>query len=100
MLFLIKRFTILSIFFLTSFLSAEEKKPSLYYMKLGVICPPGDSDLLLPNLGLGARFKYNCYGIDLSANLGSMLFINYASLKGLILLYPHPEKKHPFYVGI
>lgn len=78
----------------------EEKRSSLYYIKLGITHPPGDSSGILPSFGLGARFQKDCYGFDLSANLGSIVFINYASLKGLFLFYPQPEKKHQLYCGI
>lgn len=95
---------VLIILSLVSFVSlglhAEEKRSSLYYLKLGVIHPPGDSTGILPSFGLGARFQRGYYGFDLSANLGTAIFINYASLKGLFLFYPRPEKKHQLYCGI
>ncbi len=54
----------------------------------------------MPNIGLGARYQKGHYGVDLSANLGSLILFNYASLKGMFLYYPQPEKKHPLYLGI
>lgn len=97
MLKLIKLFS----FFLlsSSILHADlEKKSSLYYVKLGAV-HPGSSDIL-PNFGLGARFQRGYYGLDLSANLGSVVFTNYASLKGVFLFLPRPEKRHQLYFGI
>ncbi len=85
---------------LPSLNAAEEKKSTLSYMKLGMAHPPGDSFIILPSCGLGMRFQKGCHGFDLSANLDSILFLNYASLKGMYLFYPQPEKKHPLYVGI
>ena len=85
---------------LPSLRAGEEKKSSLYYMKLGITHPPGNSSAFLPNFGLGIRFQKDNYGFDLSANLGSIVFINYASLKGTLLFYPRPEKKHQLYFGI
>lgn len=69
-------------------------------MKLGVTRPPGDCSGVLPSVGLGARFQRDSYGFDLSANLGSIGFVNYAALKGVFLFYPRPEKKHQLYVGV
>lgn len=77
----------------------QEKRSSLYYVKLGAIHPPGDSSGILPSFGLGARFQRDYYGFDLSVNLGSVVFVNYASLKGVFLFYPRPEKKHQLYYG-
>ena len=79
--------------------ASEEKKSSLYYAKLGATYPPGDS-IVLPTFGIGARFQRDHYGLDLSANLGSILLINYASLKGTFLFYPQPEKKNQLYFGV
>jgi hypothetical protein len=78
----------------------QENKSSLYYVKLGAVHPPGDSCDVLPNFGVGVRFQTDYYGFDLSANLGSLIFINYASLKGVFLLYPWPEECHQFYFGV
>jgi hypothetical protein len=70
------------------FLNAgEEKRSSLYYVKLGITHPPGDSAAILPTLGFGARFQRDSYGFDLSANLSSVVF---AALKGVFLFYPRP----------
>lgn len=80
--------------------AGEEKRSWLYYMKLGATNPPGDSSGILPSFGLGVRSQKDHYGFDLSGNLGSIVFINYASLKGLFLIYPQPEKKHQLYFGI
>lgn len=86
---------------LMPFLNAnEEKRSSLYYMKLGAVHPPGNSSDILPNFGLGARFQTGYYGFDLSASLGSIAFINYASLSGTFLFYPQPEKTNQLYFGI
>jgi hypothetical protein len=64
---------LLTMSWLLPFLNAgEEKRSSLYYMKLGAIHPPGDSSGILPNFGLGARFQRGYYGFDLSANLESV----------------------------
>lgn len=79
--------------------ATEENNSSLYYLKLGASYPSG-TDCVLPTFGLGARFQKNQYGFDLSANLSSMVFVNYASLKGLFLFYPNVEKKNQWYVGI
>jgi hypothetical protein len=88
-------------FLISSVLHANpEKKSSLYYMKLGAVYPPGGSSDILPNFGLGARFQRGYYGFDLSTDLGSLVFANYASLKGVFLLYPRPEKRHQHYFGI
>lgn len=46
------------------------------------------------------RLQKNSYGLDLSANLDSVILINYFSLKPLFLFYPYPEKKNQFYLGI
>lgn len=59
----------------------------------------GDSEVL-PTIGLGARFQKNKHGFDISANFSSLIFTNYASLKGLFLFYPYPEKKNQFYLGV
>lgn len=86
---------------IASFLPAhQEKRSSLYYVKLGVAHPCGDSSDFLPSCGIGARFQKDYYGFDLSANISSMLFINDASLRGMFLFYPQPEKKHQFYLGV
>lgn len=83
------------------FLNAnEEERSSLYYLKLGVIYPPNGASSVLPSFGVGARFQRGSRGFDISANLSSLLFMNYASLKGIYLFYPHPEKKHQLYYGI
>lgn len=78
----------------------QEKRSSLYYVKLGATHPAGDSSGILPNFGLGARFQRDYYGFDLSVNLGSVVFINYASLKGIFLFYPRPGKRHQLYFGL
>lgn len=86
---------------ISSALHAEqEKRSSLTYVKLGATHPPGNSSDILPDFGLGARFQRGYCGFDLSANLGSVVFVNYASLKGVFLFYPQPEKRHPFYFGM
>ena len=77
----------------------QEKRSSLYYVKLGATHPPGSSSGILPSFGLGVRFQKDYYGCDLSANLGSVVFVNYASLKGMFLYYPRPEKRHQLYFG-
>lgn len=87
----------------TSILYADhEKKSSLYYMKLGVINPPGDEFgyYYVPDFGIGARFQRDYYGFDLSVNLGSIVFLNYASIKGIFLCYPQPEKRDQLYFGL
>ncbi len=73
-----------------------EKKSSLYYVKLGV----AHSSSGLANFGFGARFQRDYCGFDLSANLSTLVFINEASLKGIFLYYPQPEKRHQLYFGI
>lgn len=78
----------------------QENRSSLYYVKLGVTHPTGDSSGILPSFGLGTRFQNDYYGFDLSVNLASIIFINYASLKGLVLFYPRPEKRNQLYLGI
>lgn len=85
---------------LMSTLSAfETKKSSLYYVKLGATHPPTDFSVL-PMVGVGARFQRDEYGLDLSANVGSIIFNNYVALKGVFLFYPYYEKKNQFYVGV
>lgn len=81
-------------------LNAEENNSSLYYAKLGAVYLPGDSSDILPNVGLGMRFQRGYYGFDISANFSSLIFVNYASLKGMFLFYPQPEKKHQLYFGV
>lgn len=76
-----------------------EKTSSLFYAKLDASRPPGES-IILPSLGLGARFQWDYIGWDLSANFASKRSIDYTSLKGLILFYPAPWKIHQFYLGI
>jgi hypothetical protein len=96
---LIKLF--LSFLLISSVLHADpEKKSSLYYVKIGGIHPPGGLSNVLPDFGIGARFQRGWYGFDLSANLGSLAFANYASLKGVFLFYPWPENGHQLYFGI
>ena len=101
--FLLNFLVVLS-FILTNSLNAneEEKRNSLYYFKLGVATPPGMSNYVsdLPNICIGARFQKNYYGVDLSANITSIVVINYFSLKSVFLLYPLPEKKHQLYLGL
>ena len=89
----------LLIFLSASFIHAQEIVNSLYYAKLGSAYPPGDSSNILPSFGLGARFQRGHYGWDLSLNLASAVFINYASLKGMFLFYPQTETKYPLYLG-
>lgn len=91
---------ILAVLCLSTSISAEEKRSSLTYLKLGGSYSPGDASAILPSFGLGTRFQRNSFGCDLSANLSSVLFINYASVKGICLFYPQPEKRHQSYVGI
>src|SRR5581483_6211429 len=92
---------LLFFFLISSVLHADqEKRSSLYYVKLGATHPPGDSSGILPSIGLGVRFQRDYYGFDLSANLGSIVFVNYASLKGIFLFYPRPEKRHQLYFGV
>lgn len=88
-------------FLLFSFVlhAEQENRSSLYYLKLGATYPPGDSSGILPTFGLGTRFQRDYYGFDLSANLASIVFINYASLKGIFLFYPQPEKRSQLYFG-
>src|SRR5260221_10895877 len=77
----------------------QKQNNDLYYMKFGIVDPPVGSSGVLPAIGLGARFQRGEYGYDLSANLGSILFINYVSLKGMFLFYPQPEKTNQLYFG-
>lgn len=92
---------LLIVLWIPSFLPAnQEKRSSLYYIKLGVAHPCGDSSYFLPSLGLGARFQKGYYGFDLSASHSTLVFMNYASLKGMFLFYPQPEKKHQLYLGV
>jgi hypothetical protein len=94
-------FSLLFISCLLSSLDADEgKKFSLYYIKIGLTKVPGDSSAILPSFGLGARFQRDYCGFDLSANIGSIVFNNYVSLKGIFLFYPQPQKKHQLYFGI
>lgn len=80
--------------------ASDVKRSSLCYVKLGITHPPEDSSDILPGFGMGTRFQKGHYGLDLSANLSSMVFINYASLKGTFLFYPQPEKRHQLYFGL
>lgn len=80
--------------------SDQETRSSLYYIKLGAAHPPGNSAVILPSCGIGTRFQRDNHGFDLSANLGSVVFVNYASLKGLFLFYPQPERQHQLYYGV
>jgi hypothetical protein len=80
--------------------SEEITRSSLYYIKFGVCDPPSDRPMILPNFGVGARFQRDYYGLDLSINTSSIVLINYASIKGLFLYYPYPEKKNQFYIGV
>lgn len=86
--------------FLSPLYAEGEKESSLYYVKLGAIYPPGDCSVVLPSVGLGVRHQKDYLGYELSANLGSIVFLNYASLKAIGLIYPQPEKKHQLYVGV
>ncbi len=98
--FLISLFLALSI--LPSLRANENSsKAPLYYFKLGGTSIPGDSRTILPlpTVGLGIRFQKDSHGFDLSATLGSLLFFNYFSLKGLFLFYPQSEKTQRFYLG-
>ena len=56
--------------------------------------------ILLPTVGLGARFQQGHFGCDLSASLGSVIVINELKGKALCLWYPYPESKHRFYCGV
>lgn len=89
-------------FFLTSSIlhANQEKGSSLCYIKLGAAHPPGTSSAVLPSFGLGTRLQKDYYGFDLSANINSLIFVNYASLKGAFLFYPQPGKSHQFYFGM
>lgn len=71
---------------------------SLYYVKSGAHYSA--EGYFLPSLGVGARFQKNRYGFDLSCSAASMVFVNEASVKGLFLFYPRPQKKRAFYCGI
>lgn len=97
------RWFYLILLFIVSFnISAgeEDKKSPLYYLKLGAVTIPGNVGIALPTLGVGARFQKGYYGLDLSANLGSMFAMsNYISLKSIFLLYPQPIKQHQLYMG-
>lgn len=73
----------------------------LYYLKLGATQVPGEREEILPTLGIGARFQKEYYGVDVSANLSSMLFLsNYVSLKGMFLYYPQPHRRDQLYFGV
>lgn len=91
-------FISMAVCLITVFNLLNGKESSMYYLKVGATNPPGDSDVL-PTLGIGARFQKDKYGFDLSANIGSLIFVNYASLKGIGLFYPNPEKQNQLYLG-
>ena len=78
----------------------DKKTSSLAYMKLGVAKPPGRFNVLLPSVGVGARFQNGYYGADLSVNLTTLVLYNYASAKGLFLYYPLPYNQHQLYFGL
>lgn len=95
------KYLLLFFLLISSVLHADqENESSLYYVKLGATHPPGDSSGILPSIGLGVRFQRDYYGFDLSANLGSIFFVNDASLKGIFLFYPRSEKRHQLYFGV
>lgn len=77
----------------------ETKESSSYYFKLGATYPPKNSGLL-PTVGLGIRVQKDYCGLDLSANLGTLVFVNYASLKSLCLFYPYPASRDQIYFGV
>jgi len=73
---------------------AEAMPQRNYYAKIGAVIPPGDV-IALPNVGLGARFIKEKYSLDLSVSLGSLIFFNYASVKGVFLYH-----KKSLYMGV
>lgn len=90
-------FILLITSFSLNFSALEAEESSLTYMKFGATHPPGDTGIL-PTIGLGTRVQKNSYGFDISLNGSSVIFSNYASLKGMVLYYPFNENNH-FYVG-
>jgi hypothetical protein len=60
---------------------------------------PGVQTVVLPGIGLGARYQWERHGCDISINASSLVFFNYFSLKALYLHYPMPERKHQLYFG-
>lgn len=85
--------------FLEAKISAQNPT-AFYYMKLGAANPPCSSGAILPCLGLGARFQKGQYGCDISVNAATLVFDNYAALKGLFLYYPQPYGKKQIYFGL
>lgn len=77
----------------------QEKRFSLYYVKLGGAHSADSSSGFLPEFGLGVRFQQDKYGFDLSTNLGSAIFVNDLSLKGVFLFYPWPKSQYQLYFG-
>lgn len=76
-----------------------EKKSATYYAKFDAARPPSQGYGFLPSMGLGARFQKEHQGLDLSANLTTIGLLNYASVKGMWLFYPYPEKNNQLYLG-
>lgn len=77
-----------------------ENQSSLYYMKFGAQLVPGERTIVLPTLGLGARYQWDRHGCDFSVNGSSLIFFNYFSFKALYLYYPMPERKNQLYFGV
>lgn len=88
---------------LTSLSANEEKSSTLFYVKLGMMHPfdiSTRSNDVLPIFGVGARLQKGNIGFDASANLATIALVNYASLKGVFLVYPLPEKRNQLYFGV
>jgi hypothetical protein len=79
----------------------EEQESSLRYLKMGAVHPPAQSgEGVVPTFGLGMRCQRDHYGYDLSLNLGTLIFTNEVSVKGMFLYYPYPEQKNQLYLGM
>lgn len=99
-MFILRKLIVMFLLIVATICNAIENRSSLIYFKLGGIYPPQETKVVLPNFGIGARYQKGHYGFDVSLNLGSLVFVSCASVKGMVLFYPYPEKLHQFYYGI
>lgn len=88
----------LPVFLHSSSLQADLNRNSqMCYVKVGA--GYFTKGIYLPNFGLGVRFQREEHGCDLSFSFGSLVFENYASLKGMYLFYPKLQDKNQLYLG-
>lgn len=86
----------------TSIFANDANTSSMFYFKGGASLPPcqvSKRHVPVPAVGLGYRWQKGNTGFDLSLSAGSLFVINYASVKGLFLFYPNPERSR-FYFGV